>query len=222
MNKPLILVAILAMTSFTFASNVGDSDPSDAPIAATQPDDHFCIEMGLSDLFGGDETDESNSIYHIDLGALVGSDSVEITEIGWDVIIEPQGDSWYSDATLGFAVESGDGIAIAPGVGEDFAFDGSPHNYVSAPLNLVDVGVGNLDAANGVFVLTFFEAYDDLPGSADSLLLGGSTIRVNFNDEDGDSYTADIKWGAVPEPQGLGLVLAGTLGLFGLRRKLRS
>ncbi|MEM7312954.1 MAG: PEP-CTERM sorting domain-containing protein, partial [Planctomycetota bacterium] len=221
MKKLLILLALLAAANVATASNINDPEPTDPTIAAAHPEGDFCIEMGIGDMFGGTQDDPINSIYHIDLGSLVDGGAIEITDIAWDVTIQPIGDSWYSDATIGFAVEDGSGLALAPGVGEEFPFDGAAHQYISAPLNLIDAGVGNLNAPSGVFVLTFFDFYDDIPGEADALLLGDSVISVTFDDESGNSHTADIKWAAVPEPGSLGLLLAGFLAMLGIIRRKR-
>ncbi len=192
-------------------------------IAHAQEGD-FCVELSNGDVFVGAAGDAGNSLHSVDLAALAGAlGPIVITDIGWDVTIEPQGPSWYSEASFALTTDTDPSgaqpVSLSPGTGEDFAFDGSAHNYNSGGLvNLIAAVGENLVATDGVINIELFETFDDASVDPDALLLAGSSITFAFRDAlTFTEHTATVKW--VPEPASFSLLCLAGLGLLGMRRK---
>lgn len=160
------------------------------------------------------EGDSNNTIVTVDLAAALGfapGSAVFIDAIGWDVMINPQGASWYSEATVAFRDSSNDptrpAVILSPGAGDDVTNDGAPRAYSSGGLiDLTDSGLADIMLlSDGILVMEFFEGFDDVPDAVDAFWSG--TLSVNAQ--------------VVPVPAALPLLLSA-LGLTGFLTRRRG
>lgn len=154
--------------------------------------------------------DADNLTFTVEVGA-----ADTLTGVSWDVGIDPQGASWYSEANFAF-----EGITVTPS-GDQEASDGGPRFYESggvqlfADLGIADVALtdSNGDGSNDI-TLEFFESFDDADGVIDAFWLDG-TAGTNPSGLGG----IDFHVSTVPEPSSA--VLITLLGLGFARRRNR-
>ena len=214
----------LGTVSHDTKTNSVDLQHENMAVPQLQEDD-FCVELGISgDVFVDGIGDPDNSTHAVDLAALSASlGPIVITDVGWDVTIDPIGASWYSESSFALTSDTDPSgvqpITLAPGTGEDFANDGSPHNYNSGGLvNLIAAIGENIVATDGIINIELFESFDDVADEADANLLAGSSITFGFRDAlTFTEHTAVVKW--VPEPASMTLLGLAGLALFGMRRR---
>jgi len=159
------------------------------------------LGIGSSALAVGDHVmviDVSGSQYgQVDLIDLGGGNLVEITGIGWNVILTAPAPAWYSDARWGFGDSSGlISIFLTPGAG---ANQPGPAQLFSSPiLKLLDLGLPNIVLADGIFQLSRNDPFND-----GIIVKDGSSITIQYN--------------IIPAPGALALV--GLAGLVSRRRR---
>lgn len=130
-----------------------------------------------------------------------------IDSITWDVDIDPQDASWYSEASLNLEVDGVDFQQITFLPGDGFANDGIVRN-ATGTLDLTNGGLGGGAAGTGInfsdLNYEFFETFDD----------GGDAIRDSFIT---GAISVTFTHATVPEPTSA-ILLAG-LGLGLIRRR---
>lgn len=99
-----------------------------------------------------------------------------VLRISYDFTIQTSNDSWISDVNVRFGNSDGTfhGIwpdVFSPGLGADFAGTQRFTGIFSTDLHL------NPD---GEFRVSLFESRDDNANAADAVLLGGSTMTIDF------------------------------------------
>lgn len=200
-----------------------DLHHEDLAVPQTQEDD-FCVIIAPDDVFVDGLGDSDNSVYAVDLASLSGSlGPVVITDVGWDVTIDPIGASWYSESTFALSTDTDPNavqpITLSPGAGDDFANDGSPNSYSSGGLvNLIAAIGENLVSVDGMINIELFESFVDNEDMPDANLLSGSSLTFGFRDAlTFTEHTVEVKW--VPEPASFTLLSLAGMALLGLRRK---
>ena len=140
----------------------------------------------------------NNLVRMIDLG--MGS-AVTIDALGWDFTIETIGASWLSEAVIGFSdTANSNGIDVTAGVGDDFA---GVNSYSSGGLLVLnDFDLPNIELADGILVLTFFEDFDDVENAIDAIYQG--FVSVSVIDE------------VVQEVSAPSIIALLSMGMFGL------
>ncbi len=160
------------------------------------------FDLTLIDIASWDEIGESpNTVLTVDVAALAGfgsGQSVFLTGLGYDLVLETFGFSWLSEAQIAFEAPDapGGGFAIQPGVGDDMAGT-EPYQQDLAKLLPEDV----LFLSNGLLRIEFFEEFDDEPNVIDSEWNGTLTLQVD-----------------IPAPGAGGLLLIGFAGAVRRRR----
>ena len=126
-----------------------------------------------------------------------------IDSISWDIDIDPQGLSWYSEAALNLEVDGVDFQTIQFLPDDDFANDGIVRN-ATGTVDFTTGGVAGTGVQFADLDYEFFELFDD----------GGDTVRDAFLT---GSISVTFTHGTVPEPSSA-ILLAG-LGLGLIRRR---
>jgi len=148
--------------------------------------------------------DADNTVMSIDMAALFGLSSgsaIDLNGIAWDVTVSTVGASWLSEATMYFdnaTQDSGAGIFLTVGIGDDFA--GTSSYSSGGIVKLADAGLPDLVLADGVLRIEFWESFDDVADDIDSFMSGTLTLQSS-----------------VPAPSGVALLGLG--GLVALRRR---
>lgn len=146
----------------------------------------------------------NNLVRMIDLG--MGS-AVTIDALGWDFTIETIGASWLSEAVIGFSdTANSNGIDVTAGNGDDFA---GVNSYSSDGLLVLnDFDLPNIELADGMLVLTFFEAFDDIENAVDAVYQGFVSVTVI------DEVVQEVS-----APSIIALLSMGMFGLMLARRR---
>lgn len=135
----------------------------------------------------------------IDLG--MGS-AVTIEALGWDLSIETIGASWLSEAVISFSdTADTNGIDVTAGVNDGFAGTGSYSSDGLLVLN--DFDLPNIELADGILVLTFFESFDDVEGEIDAIYQGFVSVMIADNN-------------VVPQVSAPSIIALLGMGVFGL------
>lgn len=149
----------------------------------------------------------------VDVGA-----NATITGVGWDVILETQGASWASEATIIMGSTSvPDQISLVVGNGVDSPTPPGGTAFSSGGIiDFTDIPIPNIAIdGDGQFVLTFCEDFVDNAGGVDAIYLAPSTL--NFA-----CFDCTVSGGPVelPEPQIVPVnnpwAILGLLGVIGL------
>lgn len=139
------------------------------------------FDVLLQDVESWNEIGEpANTVLTIDVADLAGfgsGQSVILTGLGYDVVIETFGFSWLSEAQINFddADNITGGFAIQPGVGDDMAGT-TPYQEDLAKFAPED----QLVLTNGLLRLEFFEEFDDDPNEIDSIWNGTLTLQAEI------------------------------------------
>jgi len=153
----------------------------------------------------GDFGDEGNSVYEINVGA-----NATITSVSYDVNLTAFPPSFFSEMFLAFTNSSSmRGGNLNPGAGVEEAGT----QTFTGMNDLVAEGVSFRVDADGILRLEFYEAFDDLSISPDSLWNFG-TITFNADLIDGPPT------GDVPEPAS-GFLIGAGLALIGYTARRR-
>ncbi len=127
---------------------------------------------------GIDSMDESGSPFNFVSFAFLGANA-HVIGIGYDLNIVTVGDSWLSEAVIGFT-DVGQTTAryLIAGIGNDFGGGGS---YSSGGVvDLVSIGLDFYVGADGNLRVEFFETFDDNFQSADAHYIRGSKLFVEY------------------------------------------
>lgn len=124
--------------------------------------------------------DAPNTVITIDVADLAGfgsGQSVILTGLGYDVLIETFGFSWLSEAQINFddADNITGGFNLQPGLGDDMAGT-MPYQQDLAKFAPED----QLVLTNGLLRLEFFEEFDDNPNEIDALWNGTLTLQAEI------------------------------------------
>lgn len=144
------------------------------------------VNIDFSNLNSWDEEfDSSNETPSFDLASLAGMSAgteVTVVGIGWDLNLEVQGFSWFSEAVI----KMGDDLTLpplflVPGEGDDFGSPPASMNYSSGGvISLSDNGLPDLVLTDGVVELELYERFDDVPDAIDATYLAGSTLTFDL------------------------------------------
>lgn len=163
------------------------------------------IDIDISGAESWDSLGSPNNLTRmIDLG--MGS-AVTIEALGWDLSIDTIGASWLSEAVISFGdTANTNGIDVTAGVNDGFAGSGT---YSSGGmLDLTDAGLPDIELADGILVLTFYESFDDIENAVDAIYRGFVSVTVT-----------DEVVQAVSAPSIIALLGMGVFGLMLARRR---
>ncbi|MFK7887728.1 MAG: hypothetical protein AB8G16_12790 [Gammaproteobacteria bacterium] len=159
------------------------------------------IEFDLNGIESvGERGDSANTLLTLDLNFAGTQGPVEVSAIGWDVIIETLGNSWLSEATIGFEDSAGNALLdLRPGIDDTFA---GTQSYLSDGNALGQIPLGDLAFVldDGLLILNFHETFDDVAGMTDAIWNGSLSFQAS----------------PVPVPAA-GLLLLSALGALGLK-----
>ncbi len=129
------------------------------------------------DLSGINSWDLAGSSFNETLSVSLGGDYL-VVGLGWNVTIQTVGESWRSEATIGF-LDSSIGLQLAPGT------DNSSGTSTYSSGGILDLA--SLDptfpffvGADGNLDLEFFESFDDVTGEIDATYHQGSSLQIQY------------------------------------------
>lgn len=142
------------------------------------------VNVDISNMNSWDEEfDASNETPSFDIASLAGfapGTEVTIVGIGWDVDIQVQGFSWFSEAILKIGDElATPALFLQPGVGDDFDSMTPKHYSSGGILNFAMNGLPDLVLTDGVAQFELYELFDDVPDAIDATYLANSTITFD-------------------------------------------
>ncbi len=129
------------------------------------------------DLSGINSWDLAGSSFNETLSVSLGGDYL-VVGLGWNVTIQTVGESWRSEATIGF-LDSSIGLQLAPGTDNS----SGTSTYTSGgilDLASIDPTFPFTVGADGNLDLEFFESFDDVAGSIDATYLQGSSLQIQY------------------------------------------
>lgn len=144
----------------------------------------------------------NNTVLLVDVAAALGYASgtgMSMTGIGWDVSITPQGASWASEARMYFddnIAPDGYGLFLSPFGGTNY-----PETSYSPVIKLADYAIPDIELADGILRIEFYESFDDVAGEIDGIWGGSITIQAQV----------------IPAPAAAAVF--GLAGLVGSRRR---
>ncbi|TDR23159.1 hypothetical protein [Marinicella litoralis] len=187
MNKflTLLLVAAVVVSSSAIAAKGDSSSPNGNPIfsmvESNQPAvingggvPNSSVELSF-DLNGMESWDAFDDADNIIQNCLSGT---AITGVGWTSVgITTEGASWLSEAGVLFTNSDGsadpNGVSLLFGAGDDFTGSGTYDS--GGVVNLADVALADVESnVDGLFVLQFFEDFDDVADTIDANYTGGT------------------------------------------------
>lgn len=144
-----------------------------------------------------------NTVVLLDAAAAIGlpsGTSVDMTGVGWDVVLESFGASWLSELGVAFGPQGGvAAINLRPGAGSNFPGGATPFTS-NGIVKFNSIPLPDINLPNGMLQMEFFESFDDVAGAVDGQWVSGS-LNLQFT----------------PEPASLSLLGLGALAL--LRRR---
>ncbi|MDH3588050.1 MAG: PEP-CTERM sorting domain-containing protein [Gammaproteobacteria bacterium] len=127
------------------------------------------IDVDISGVASWDgEGSPLNTVLLLDLG---GGGPVTIDGIGWDLTITSVGASWLSEAVIGFGgTANPNEVNLSAGAGDSFPGVGT---YSSGGIvDFASIPLPNIELADGILRLEFFESFDDVTGDIDAFYEG--------------------------------------------------
>ena len=182
MNKFLTLL-LVTMTVISSSAIAAKGDPvngplynnSDQPIVINGggvPNSSVVLSFDLNGMESWDAEDDPDNIIE---NCLTGT---AITGVGWsNVGVTSEGASWLSEPSVRMSNTDGaadpNWVSLAVGVGDDFAGSGV---YDSGGIvNFADIPLNDITSnGDGLFVLHFFESFDDVADAIDANFTGGT------------------------------------------------
>ncbi len=129
------------------------------------------------DISGINSWDLAGSSFNETLSVSLGGDYL-VVGLGWNVTIQTVGESWRSEATIGF-LDSSIGLQLAPGTDNS----SGTSTYTSGgilDLASIDPTFPFTVGADGNLDLEFFESFDDVTGEIDATYLQGSSLQIQY------------------------------------------
>ena len=158
------------------------------------------LQIDLASIAFNSDLNSSENVsltFNVQPGALVN-------DLSYSVVLQAMPGSWLSEAMILIANSAGEGVSLAPAFGSDnpgtASFTGS--------LRLADEGLSFGVLPDGKLTLTFYDAFDNLPGMADALASSGTLTVVGVS--------------AIPEPQAYMLLPLGLAGLAAWRQRQKA
>ncbi|MEM9372639.1 MAG: PEP-CTERM sorting domain-containing protein [Planctomycetota bacterium] len=160
----------LATASPFISTTTTSTENASAPAGA--------VQTVTVDISGVNSWDFQGASVNEIISVNIGGDFL-VTGIGWDVNLSTIGASWLSETTLGF-LDSGIGLQVTPGIGDDFTGSASYSSGGILDLAAADPTFPFSAGADGIVQIEVFESFDDVSGAIDNVFGAGSTLQIQF------------------------------------------
>jgi hypothetical protein len=142
------------------------------------PNSQVDLDFNLGGIASWDADNDPDNV----IENCVSGDS--ITGFGWDLTIETVGASWLSEAVMRYSNSDGDAdpnwITLTVGIGNDAP--GNMNFTSGGILDLTDNALPDIVSnPDGLFMIQFFESFDDVADDIDANYLSGSVNVAGIN-----------------------------------------